>query len=436
MRFKKTSVILLAAIITIVAAACSNGGTGSTNGGKEETKLLFWNSGYKTIDENDKTKKKEDFYIYQAIDRFEEANPGVTVEIQDIPGGDELFTKFKTAGIAKNGPDITILWSGGYTFGMKQFLEPLDSYLTKEDKNRFIGWSAATEGLIAGQGTIYGLPFGNDGITAIFYNKKLFAKAGIDMDASVNYNDLIGIIEKLAASGLKTPLAIDEYNFWFMPSYWIGQTIGQDGLAELAAGKRKFNDPQLANIVAKWSDLYTKGFVSTDQPNQIFIQGKAAMTIGGYWVIPDARKALGDDLGMMRIPNVNGDVKLPDSGIGGVGSNFVITNYSKHKKEAVDFIKFLSSKEEQENKFKAGEGTLTVVTDVDIAKLNDEPLMVTMQEWASKPDVLFYLDNTLNAEVAAEITKQSMLALKGQLSPEDFLKKADEKTAEVLAASK
>ena len=78
----------------------------------------------------DKAKRPEDFYISQAIARFQEANPGVTVEMETMQSGTDSFTKFRTASVAQNGPDVMGMWSGSYMLGVVDFLEPLNDYFT------------------------------------------------------------------------------------------------------------------------------------------------------------------------------------------------------------------------------------------------------------------------------------------------------------------
>ena len=76
------------------------------------TTITFWNSTFPTVDPNDKGKKLEDFYVYKAVSRFQEANPGITVAIENIQDGPDQFTKYRTSSVAKNGPDVMGIWSG------------------------------------------------------------------------------------------------------------------------------------------------------------------------------------------------------------------------------------------------------------------------------------------------------------------------------------
>jgi ABC-type glycerol-3-phosphate transport system substrate-binding protein len=166
---------------------------------------------------------------------------------------------------------------------------------------------------------------------------------------------------------------------------------------------------------------------------QLVYQGQVPMTTAGFWILADARKALGENLGMIKIPNFSADAPIKDGGIGGIGNAFIVSNYSQHKSETVNFIKHLMSKEEQEQKAASGEGgPLLNVTDVDAAKLYNDPFTNIQQQWANEPSTIFWLDNLYPAELTAEIKAQSQLAWTGQITAEEFLAKADAKRNELM----
>src|SRR5262245_272022 len=72
--------------------------------GAADVKLTMWQMIFPYTDPNDKSKKPEDFWIHQSIKRFQDANPGIEVKLEDQPLGDpSVFTKYRTASIAKNG---------------------------------------------------------------------------------------------------------------------------------------------------------------------------------------------------------------------------------------------------------------------------------------------------------------------------------------------
>jgi raffinose/stachyose/melibiose transport system substrate-binding protein len=410
----------------------------------QETTITYWNIAgvYDVEDPVDKTKKPEDFYIYQAIARFEEANPGIKVEMESLPGDSSSFTKYRTASVARNGPDIMAMWSGTYMLNQKDFLEPLAPYFTQEERDRISGWQATSADFKADSDQIFGVPASSDGQTCIYYNMDLLDQAGVDPEGDWrdSFDAFVGVLDQIKASGV-TPLGLDEFGIvWQILAWWQAQELGGSSVvAELVSGERNFNEPDLVGIVANWQKLkdYTVPGAETlpgDTSFRLMLPGDVAMTTGGFWVISSLREGLGDKLGMVKMPNYSPEAPIQDGGIGGIGNALTVSNYSEHKNEAVAFIKFLMSKEEQTLKAESGEGRLINVTDVDAAEYYPDPLKQTQQVWANEPSTVFWLDNLYPADLATEIKAQSQLAWTGQISAEEFMAKADAKRDELLGS--
>ncbi|QBD83431.1 extracellular solute-binding protein [Ktedonosporobacter rubrisoli] len=420
-------------------AAC--GGSGSTNPGSAgPVTIKFWNATYATSSSSDKSKKKDQYYIYQAIKRFNAQNPGITVQIQDVPTTAEMFTRYRVASIARNGPDVMGMWSGNYMLQFKHYLEPLDTYFTPQEMSRIRGWNAVTDGFKEGAGKIYGVPNASDGISMVYYNKKALAKAGINTDADwpKDFAAFLTMLAKIKATGI-TPLALfDDGYIMFSLDYWIAQIVGgSPGINDLVSGKRNFSDPQVVEAIQQWTQLaqYSmQGAPTTtgDQAYQFLFQGKAAMTISGPWPFYDMRKALGDDLGLHKLPDYSEKVSLRNTGIGGAGTALIVSNYSKHKAEAVKFIKFLLSQPEQTQQAVANTGTLLNVTDVDFATVYKDPLRVQQQQWGLEPSTMFWPDNVYPAELTNELRAQAQLAWTGKITPQQFMSRLDAKRDEIL----
>ena len=409
----------------------------------QDATITFWNTTYPIIDPNDKAKKPEDFYISQSIGRFQEANPGVMVQLETIPGDGDMFTKYRTASIGQNGPDVMVMWSGSYMLGLVDFLEPLNTYFSPEERERITGWEATSADFRSDSDQIYGVPAGSDGTTSIFYNKEAWSKAGVDPEADWpgSFDELIAMLETIKASGV-TPLALsDTAIVWQVLSWWQAQMLGgSEQVGKLVTGEQNFSNPTLVEIVANWQKLkdFTVPGAETMEGEaalQLLIQGQATMTTTGFWDLADARNGLGENLGMIKIPNYSSEAPIKDGGIGGVGTAFIVSNYSQNKEAAVNFVKHLMSKEEQELKASSGESnSLLNVTDVDATALYDDPLTNIQQQWATEPSTIFWLDNLYPSELTAEIKAQSQLAWTGQISAEEFLAKADAKRDELMAS--
>ena len=402
--------------------------------------ITFWNTTFPMVDPIDKAKRPEDFYISQAIVRFQEANPGVTVQMETLPDGTDSFTKFRTASVAQNGPDVMGMWSGSYMLGVQDFLEPLNEYFTAEERKRITGWEATSADFRADSDQIYGVPAGSDGTSCFYYNKELLTSAAVDPDASwpANFDEFATMLGTIAKSGV-TPMALyDNAIIWQVLSWWQAQMLGgADQVGKIVTGETNFSNPTLTDIVTHWQKLrdYTAPGAETmpgEAAQQLFYAGEVAMTTATFSILTDAREALGENLGMVKIPDYSTDAPLKSGGIGGAGTALIVSNYSGVKEQAVNFIKHLMSKEEQELKAASGEGTLLNVTDVDTSQYYTDPLKQTQQEWANEPSTVFWLDNLYPVELTNEIKAQSQLAWTGQISAEEFLAKADAKRDELL----
>lgn len=418
-------------------AACG----GSTNNANSPVTITFWNGLYPTSDPNDKTKKASTFFIHQSVARFEAQNPGIKVNFQDVPQTTDMFTQYRVASIARNGPDVMALWSGSYMLQFKQYLEPLNNYFTSKEMTRIRGWDAVTEGYKSG-GTIYGVPSVSAGITTIFYNKNLLAKAGINpaTDWPKNFDGFLTMLGKIKAAGI-TPLVLFDNGYTFCSlDYWIAQVVdGDAGIEELVTGKRNFSDPDLVEVAQKWAQLakYTVPGAPTmngGQALQVFLQGQAAMIIDVASSVSDMRTALGDALDTRKLPDFSETVPVRNSGIGGSGGAFIISNYSKHVDAAVKFVKFVMSQPEQTKQAEDDIGDFINVTDVNLTQVYKDPIKFEVQEWALEPNAMFWPDNIYPAELTNELAAQAQLAWSGSISPQEFMHRLDVKRNALLQA--
>jgi raffinose/stachyose/melibiose transport system substrate-binding protein len=414
---------------------------GTRRAAAQETTITFWNPDiYPTQDPIDKAKRLEDFYIYKAIARFQEANPGVTVAIENLPSGSDMFTKYRTASVAQNGPDVMGMWSGSYMLGVVDFLEPLNDYFSPEERERITGWEATSADFRVDSDQIYGVPAGSDGTTCFFYNKELLAAAEVDPEESwpASFDESVTMLDAVKATGI-TPLAMHENGIiWQLLSWWQAQMLGgADQVGRIVTGETNFSTPEMTEIVANWQRLrdYSVPGAETmpgDAAYQLLFAGEVALTTAGFSTLNDAREAMGENLGMVKNPDYSTEAPLKSGGIGGAGTAFIVSNYSQVKEPAVDFIKFLMSAEEQALKAESGEGSLLNVTDVDTSAYYTDPYKQLQQEWANEPSTIFWLDNLYPVDLTNEIKAQSQLAWTGQISAEEFLAKADAKRDELM----
>src|SRR6185295_4540902 len=134
----------------------------------------------------------------QQVTAFEQANPGVTVEIVSLPWG-QAFEKMLTMIQGGQIPDVAEMperWSALYVG--KNMLESLEPWLAKWDETAQLTDRTMHFARVAG-GKAYLIPYGFY-IRALFYNKALFQQAGI-ANPPATMDDFMENSKKITALG-------------------------------------------------------------------------------------------------------------------------------------------------------------------------------------------------------------------------------------------
>lgn len=172
MKIKKITSMLLSAVMVLALAAtgCSgnnNSNSNGTSGNSGPATIKVWLPPYGTEDTLDK-----DFWTNTFKDFEKENNATVALEI--VPWGD-YETKYMTAISAGTGPDVGYMYMEMISDYIKmEALEPLESYLTSEDKDNYLYLDKC---VISGK--TYGLPIVVGNPRLLFCNMDILNKSGI-----------------------------------------------------------------------------------------------------------------------------------------------------------------------------------------------------------------------------------------------------------------
>jgi ABC-type glycerol-3-phosphate transport system substrate-binding protein len=323
----------------LLLAACSSsssggsGGSGSASSGP--TTLTLWQNG---------SVASSDSFLTQIIKNFEAANPGVTIKVVEQPT-DNYFALLHTSMISHSAPDIADLFAGTYLTPLFPYLTNLNNYLPASLISSARGAKFYAKGNNTANGT-YGAPAADQFYNA-FYNKSLFAKAGIQ-DAPSTWSQFFSDCTALKAKGI-LPIVYGSqgggaemgthedlsYLFAALPlEQWNG----------LYNGTVKYNQPTLVQQVQQWQKIYSdrctnQNALTSQTPLQQFTHGKAAMIVGGSWLIPTFAP-LGPKLGA-SIPPFS--VDAPKALVEMPGGGYGVPSSSKHVKLATDFLAFMLS---------------------------------------------------------------------------------------------
>jgi raffinose/stachyose/melibiose transport system substrate-binding protein len=209
--------ILISILVVISTLMLSAGCTPAKT--TEPIKLTVWINGRDSfIGPSEQTLPQEQWYISQAIKRFEAANPGVTVELVVQSDALQAHQTFRTAGLAGNAPDIANLWAGQFIFALRDVMADITPYIPPEDLKNITGWDTVTLDFKPGS-PIIGYPSPDNQMCFFLYNKKIIQAAGLDWDTNPprTIETFMADMEKIKNAGY-VPMAADEgagYVYYF-----------------------------------------------------------------------------------------------------------------------------------------------------------------------------------------------------------------------------
>ena len=275
---------------------------------------------------------------------------------------------------------------------------------------------------------LYGLPFDTDAVP-IFYNKDLFAKAGVKPEDMQSWDGFLAGVKKLKGAGI-TPIVVGAGEKWpmhFWYSYLVMRIGGSHALADAKAGKDGgFNNPTFVEAGKRLQELaalqpFQPGYVSTthQQSASIFGDGKAAMDLMGSWLLgmqgqfsSNGKGLPQSDIGVMPFPTVPGGKGEIGDTLGGVHA-FLVTKTAPP--EAVDFLKFFS--QEKYAKEAAEQGAYIPVVTGTESYIKD-PLVKQIAEILAKTKYhQNFFDQDLGPSVGRVINDVSVEVAASKMTP-------------------
>ena len=300
---------------------------------------------------------------------------------------DTLYTAFRTAAEAEDGPDVQFFWGG--TQALEDVwmgnVEPLSDHVSKEfldqldtDARRETYWDDKQ----------WGMPFYQIG-TAWAYNKKMFAQAGLDPEVPpATWDEFIAALTALKSSGV-TPLGAgfkDAYLGGWLVSYLGGQNFDSiDDAIAVFRGDTDYSGTKYTEWLDRLKELIDRGFFNDDvlsidlyQGQQMFETQEAAITNSVQpQIVGFERKMGADTVGVMRTP-VYGTGALADF-FPAPSQVLTITSFSPRQDRAAKFLEHLHEPAVMKAMYEAC-GAITPDKNFDPAWLNTEADK-TMAQW-------------------------------------------------------
>lgn len=321
-----------ACALAVALTACGGG-----QGDDAEIVIRFWAMG------------REGEVVQELIPEFERRNPGVRVQVQQIPWT-AAHEKLLTAFVGEATPDVTQLGNTWVPeFVALGALESLDARVTQSDaiarEDFFPGiWST---NVLDGQA--YGIPWYVD-TRVLFYRTDLLAAAGYDTmpDTWEGW--------RRAMQRIKAQMRPDQYpillptNEWPQPVIFGMQTGGT--LLRDDAQYGDFSDARFREGFAFYVSLFRDGLAPAVSAAEIsnryqeFARGNIAMMITGPWEIGEFTNRMPPELQdrwmTAPLPGPDG----PGTSMAG-GSSLVLFRDSPNSEAAWRLIEYLSQPEQQ-----------------------------------------------------------------------------------------
>lgn len=265
---------------------------------------------------------------------YNQANASKGVKVSTLAVPYDAFADKITAAVPRGkGPDVFIYAQdrlGGW-IEAGNTVEPIDFYLKKGDKDRFI---PTTIEAMTYQGTTYGLPL-NFKVITLVYNKKLVSTP------PKTSSELVATAKKLteAAAG-RFGLAYSYGDFYYHAALMNGFGGGVFDAQRNPTLNRPENIKAL-ELLLRWSnqDGILPAEPSTALITSLFNEGKAAMVFSGPWFLGEIAKGI--DYGLAPLPKLDeagGKPMRPWMTVEGV----YVAAPSTKKDAAFDFVRFLT----------------------------------------------------------------------------------------------
>jgi raffinose/stachyose/melibiose transport system substrate-binding protein len=415
--------ILAGSAALVIGALALSGCAGGTDGGGSDgdsVSMSLWH--------NSTTGPGTEFWD-QTVADFEEANPGVTIDVQSVQNED-LDGKLQTALNSGDAPDIFLQRGGGKMAAMVKAgqLMDLTDKITGPAAEEIPDAAFSANTL---DGKIYALPVAVlPG--GLFYSQDLFDEAGITENPTT-IEELDGAVEQLKAAGIE-PVALGAKDAWPAAHwyYWFAlRECSSDTLAK-AADEMTFDDDcwvRAGEDLQDFADLepFNAGFLTTSAQQGagssagLLANHQASMELMGAWnpgviasLTPDQQPL--PDLAWFPFPEVPGGEGEPGSMMGGVDGYSCSADAPP---ACVDFLNYLGTSEVQTAYYEAFNAP--PVNTVAQEAVTEPYLQAILEAYNAAPYATQWLDTVYGQNVGNALNVAVVDMLAGNGTPEDIV---------------
>ncbi len=274
---------------------------------------------------------------------FDEANEDIVVEYRYIPF-DDLVNETLRAFATGNAPDIVSFDNPDFAlFSSRGAMLDITDRVAASEVIKAENYFEGPLNSVTWDGRLYGIPKYTDTI-GVFYNKDLFAKAGIT-EPPTTWAQFAEYAEKLTDPANNvygatfSARAGEEGTFQFLP------------IIQMSGGSyNQVNTEGAIEVLELWKTMIDNGWASRDvlslgqwDSTGTFNSGNAAMAVSGPWEIDRMVEDAKFDWGVALLPTITEGGER-SSALGGFDWGIMAT--TKHPDEAFRALEFFASKDD------------------------------------------------------------------------------------------
>ncbi|KAI4447423.1 hypothetical protein C823_001942 [Eubacterium plexicaudatum ASF492] len=371
MKQKTLALVLAAMMTTSLLAGCGSSGDNSSKDSNSEDSSNEDNSNEEDNSTDGDSKKDnivitvatrysndnpDENYYREKVEEFSAMDNGITIEMDNISTEADYLDKLRTSFANGDTPNVFLEYGGSRCLDYLEAdaLLDLKQYLDENDGewyNHFYD-SMWGQSVYEGYDGIYSVPF-KCYLVPLFYNKELFADAGIEPPTTLD--EMMKACETFKEKGVLPFQAgeKDNYRFGHFNNCLIIKSLGVEAVDKLAKRELAYDSDEMKSTYQYMVDMMENGYfgenvLDTDAPTEVsaFKAGNVAMKWDGSWFI--ANEIYGTDfydkVGVVPFPY--GDESCKTYSQGGASDLFFISQLNKSEEEiqaSVEFLKFITS---------------------------------------------------------------------------------------------
>lgn len=423
MRRRSVGTVLGAAFAAVALAACGTAGpAGAGDGG-----ITVWALQDPALNPVEKES-------IEAFNARSEAQAELATFVND-----PYKQKLRVSLGSPSAPDVFFNWGGG---NLKEYVDAgkVADLTPLLEANPDLKASFIPSVLDAAKldGKYYGIPMRGMQPVVLFYNKQVFADAGVQ--APQTWDDLLGLVDTFKAEGV-TPIALPGAQPWteLMWAEYVLDRVGGPALFKNIRdnGPDGWQDPAALEAMTMLKELIDSGAFGANfasltwddsAASTLLAQGRAAMMLMGSWEYSRQLEANpdfvnGGGLGWVEFPTIEGGAGDPGNVVGNPTNFYSVTEGSPEA--ATDFVATsLNSPEYVQSLIEAGDVPVIVDIEEQLAAAPNADYTTWIYGLVrDAPNFQLSWDQDLPADRAEFVLTQLSEFFLGNLTPQQFLDK-------------